>query len=500
MNATQQAFNGAKVFSIAPDMSIVNNGRRPAVVMPSDLFGPAWSVIEQVADNTSTAPDYAGIALLSVCASLIGGKRFAAPYGSSWKVPAILWASALGDPSSRKSAPLNAIANPLWRLQEDANAEHAERKRDWEAEVERAKAERAAWKEEVKGQAGTEAATLKIPAGAIEPDEPAHRRFVIKDCTPEAAAFVLKDNPQGVLAHNDELAGWLQSFDRYNSGGRPFWLEAFEGQPFSVSRKGEGSFDLSFLGISVLGSIQPDKLSELLEGANDGLVPRIIWAWPEKRTPRRPRTQVDTDALVRAYERLELLPWGSDQFGTKCAKVLPFSAAAADVFEDWDADNSAGEKDSGSLYESFCGKMSGAVVRLALVAELMAWAFGEGPEPEEISEQSVLAAIMWVEDYAKPMAERVFGDASVSQSDRNASLLARYILKHRLEKLNVRDLRRSPHKSALKPLQAKNALDDAIEALELAGWISADPSREGGSKGRASKDYTVKPAVFEARS
>ena len=500
MNATQQALGSAKVISIAPDMSIVDNGRRPAVDMPKDLFGPAWRVIEQVADNTSTAPDYAAIALLTVCAGLVGGKRLASPYGSSWKVPAILWASALGDPSSRKSAPLNAIAKPLWQLQESANANHAERKRDWEADIERAKAEKAAWKDEVKNQAGTEAVTVKIPANAIEPEEPAHRRFVIKDCTPEAAAFVLKDNPQGVLAHNDELAGWLQSFDRYNSGGRPFWLEAFEGQPFSVSRKGEGSFDLPFLGISVLGSIQPDKLTELLEGANDGLVPRIIWAWPEKRTPRRPRTEIDTDALVRAYERLELLPWGKDQFGADCGKVLKFSDIAADVFEDWDADNSAGEKDSGSLYESFCGKMSGAVVRLALVSELMAWAFGDGPEPEEISEQAVLAAILWVEDYAKPMAERVFGDASVSKADRNASLLARYILKQRFEKLNVRELRRSPHKSALKPLQVKGALDDAIEALELAGWLAPVPNREGGTIGRASKDYTVKPAVFEVSS
>lgn len=500
MSTLGQSLNADNVVSIGPDMSIVDNGRRPAVEMPSDLFGSAWAIVKQVADDTSTAPDYAAISLLSVCAGLVGGKRLASPYGSGWKVPAILWMAALGDPSSRKSAPLNAIVNPLWKLQDAANADHAEQRRDWEADVERAKVERTAWKDEVKGQAGTKAEVLRIPDNAIEPEEPAHRRFMIKDCTPEAAAFVMQDNPQGVLAHNDELAGWLESFDRYNSGGRPFWLEAFEGKPFSVNRKGDGSFDLPFLGISVLGSIQPDRLSELLSGANDGLVPRIVWAWPEKRRPRRPKGQVDTDALQRAYERLEVLPWGKDQFGENCGKVLKFSDAAADVFESWDADNSESEKEGGSLYETFAGKMSGAVVRLALVSELMAWAFGDGPEPKEISEHSVLAAIMWVEDYAKPMAERVFGDASVSRADRNASLLARYILKNGLENFNARDLRRSPHKKHLKPLQETKARDDALEILELAGWITPTPKREGDTVGRASKDYTVKRKVFEGIS
>lgn len=495
--AIQQALDGATIVKIAPDMSLVDNGRRPAPELPRTLFGPAWHTIEQVADETSTAPDYAAIALLSVVASLVGGKRKASPYGSAWEAPAILWMAALGDPSSRKSAPLGFITKPLEVLQRAANEDHAEAKREWEAQVERAKVERDLWKQNVKDQAGTGGDVLKLPDAAKIPDEPPQRRFTIADCTPEAAAYVAKANPQGTLAYNDELAGWLEGFDRYNAGGRPFWLQAFEGKPFSVTRKGDGSFDVPYLGISVLGSIQPDRLVDLLAGANDGLVPRLIWAWPEKRLPSRPSGMLDLSSLQRAYERLELLPWGKSTDGSNCAVTLPFSASAANLFEEWDRDNSAGEKDGGSLYETFAGKMSGAVVRLSLVSELVAWAFGGGAEPQEISDNAVLAAIEFVEDYAKPMAARVFGDAAVSKRDRNAALLARHILKNGLKEVNARELRRTPHKSPLKALQAGRGISEALEDLCDAGWIREDFARSGGGAGRQRQDYIVNETVFE---
>ena len=493
----KDAFNKAEGVTIwaVPDMTLVNNGRRDAVTMPAELFGPAWRVIEEVAEVTSTAPDYAAMGYLASAASLIGGKRWVSPYGTGWSEPCILWCAALGDPSSRKSAPLDKLTRPLWKIQDAAKESHDAEMRDWQAECERAKAEQAKWREDVKGAAGGGGDTPPMPALAVEPDEPQPRRPVISDTTPEAAAMVLKGNPQGVLCYNDELAQWLESFDRYTSGGRPFWLAAFGGKPHNITRKGSGTLDLAFTGISVLGSIQPDKIVELLAGANDGLVPRLLWAWPEKRLPSRPRASADMAALEAAYERLELLGWGSDANGAKAPVILPLSERAAETFEPWDRHNASSDGDGGSLYESFVGKQSGAVLRLALVSELTRWAFDGGHEPTEISNRSIAAAIQWCEDYAKPMAQRVYGDAAVSPMDRNASLLARYIRKHGLKRINIRELRQHPHKQHLKPLQPKGALDDVIEVLEDAGWLLPAFDRDGESKGRLRKDYLVNPAV-----
>lgn len=498
MSATnfQAALDSADVISIAPDMSLLDNGRRPAVEMPAELFGPAWPIIEQVANNTSTKPDYAAIAYLACAASLIGGKRKLSPYGADWAEPAILWMAALGDPSSRKSAPLDMVTKPLWAIRDMARNDHADAMLEHQAACERAKAERAKWQDEVKQAAGTEQETPQLPPYAAEPDEPPERMPMISDVTPEAAAAVLKGNPQGVLAYNDELAGWLESFDRYTGGGRPFWLSAFGGRPHSIQRKGAGSIDLPFLGISVLGSIQPDRIVDLLAGTNDGLVPRILWAWPDKLPPARPSGRVDIDTLKAAYERLDLLAWGSDDNGEKRAVTLRLSDSAADCFHSWEIDNANSDRDGGSLYESFVGKMSGAVLRLALVSELTKWAFNGGDEPRHVSEDTLLAAILWVEDYSKPMAERVFGDAAVSVADRNASLLARYIVNNRLDAINLRSLRRTPHKAKLKPLQSGGALDQAVQVLMDAEWLMEDFGRDGTNTGPKRKDYRVNPLVF----
>lgn len=494
----REAFARAETIDIwpVPDMTLIDNGRRPARPMPSDLFGPAWSIIEQVAQATSTAPDYAAIGYLASAASLIGAKRRVSPYGSDWSEPCILWCAALGDPSSRKSAPLDQMTKPLWRIQEAAREDHKEARRSWLAECERAKAEKAKWAEEVKKGAGTEAATIPLPALAVEPEEPQERRPIISDVTPEAAAAVLVGNPQGVLCFNDELAGWLEGFDRYTSGGRPFWLSAFGGRPHSVTRKGSGSIHVKFCGISVLGSIQPDRIADLLGGTNDGLVPRILWAWPEKMPPRRVSARVDMARLETAYQRLEMLGWGSDGEGEQAPIILRLDDGAADLFHAWEVENAASDGDGGALYEAFVGKMSGAALRLALVGELTVWAFDGGPEPDRVSQRSVAAAITWVEDYAKPMAARVYGDAAVPEVDRNAALLARYVRRAGLDRLNLRELRRTPHKSQLKPLQPKGALEDALDLLENAGWLLPDFHRDGDNPGQPRKDYRVNPKVL----
>jgi hypothetical protein len=263
-----------------------------------------------------------------------------------------------------------------------------------------------------------------------------------------------------------------------------------------VTRKGSGSIHVDFNGISILGTIQPDKLPPMLAGANDGLVPRLLWAWPDKLPPAIPDKLADLDGLESIYRRLETLSWGRGADETAVALVVPLASLASQVFHVWEVDNARGESDAGSLYETFAGKMSGTVLRLALVAEYSLWAFTGGAEPVEVSARSISAAIRWVEDYAKPMAQRVYGDATVSEVDRNASLLARYIVRLGQDTLNMRELRQSPHKRALKPLLKSGAMEAAFAVLEDCNWLAADPSRSGNVPGQPRKDYRVNPEVL----
>jgi hypothetical protein len=35
------------------------------------------------------------------------------------------------------------------------------------------------------------------------------------------------------------------------------------------------------LSVGVLGSVQPDKLCAIIDGPDDGLASRVLWAWPD---------------------------------------------------------------------------------------------------------------------------------------------------------------------------------------------------------------------------
>jgi putative DNA primase/helicase len=500
----REAFDRAETHSIwsVPDMTVLNAGRRAPVPMPSELLGPAWQLLAAIAEGTCAPIDYPATAFLSSCASLIGGKRRVKPYATSaWSEPSILWVGVVGDPSSRKSPALDAITGALRDIERDNAENHKLAIRDWQEKDERAKASKKAWQESVAKAVKEGMRTPALPDDAVEPAEPVRRRTLIMDATPEAVGSILEGNPQGTLHFRDELAGWLTSFERYSPGGREFWLEAYGGRPFVIDRKGaaKGPLTIPFNGVSVCGGIQPAKLADtLLNAPDDGLVARFLWAWPDKLgVIRRPRAAADMVALENAYRRLESLSWGLDGDGRQTSITLPLSDRAADIFEQWEQDNNSVDEHASTLFKSFVGKMNGAVLRLALVGEFIRWAWSGGAEPATVSADALIAAAAWVDDYAKPMAERVYGDAALPVAERNAAILAKYIRKSSLRSINKRELRRSPHKSSLPSLRDNQAMDATIELLIDAGWLMASPTREGGGPGRERQDYTVNPAVLE---
>lgn len=487
----------------APDLSILQACRRPAAPMPTELFGPALYVLETIAEGTATPLDYPAAAYLATCASLIGGKRRVRPYATSnWAEPAILWFGIVGDPSSRKSPALDSVIDPLRVIERDGAELHKQAVQDRREADRKAKAVRDGWEKQLADGVRSGAADLPtMPAAAIEPDEPARRRTLVMDATPESMGAILAGNPQGTLLSRDELAGWLQSFERYSPGGREQWLEAYGGRSFVIDRKGaKGPLAIPFNGVSVLGGIQPAKMADcLLASPDDGLVARFLWIWPDKLKFSRPRQCADLGKLEAAYRRLEALEWGRDAAGQAVPITLPLSANAADLFEAWQKDNGEVDDDVSGLLKSFVGKMDGALLRLALTSELARWAMAGGPEPREISLETIEAAADWVDSYAKPMAERVYGDAALPIAERDAAVLARYIVKKGLRAFNKRELKRSPHKSALPSLRNAKAMDAALEVLADGALILAIGRRDGDNPGRVSGDYAVNPALHRAR-
>lgn len=495
----KDAFGRGEVVSIwpAPDMSVLSAGRRKAVPMQGHMFGDLWPMLEAFAEGAGSAPDYPALSFLASCASLIGGKRKVQPYAEvgQWREPAILWVAGVGDPSSNKSSGLECVMEgPFKRLEEAYSDSHGDALRDWSGEVERAKAEKAQWQEAVKSATRDGLPTPPMPEIAVDPDMPQRRRTVVKDVTPEAMAAILSGNPAGTLHYRDELAGWLASFDRYSPGGRQFWLEAYGGRSLVVDRKGQTTpIALPFLGVSVSGGIQPDRMAELITGADDGLVARFLVGWPEPRPFQRPTTCGDVGRLERIYRQLDGLQWAEDETGGRVARVLALTAQAADAFDEWARENDRGLDDAGSLFKNFCGKLKGVVLRLSLVMELAKWADSGEAEPVSIPAETVGLVCDFVDEYCKPHALRVYGDAAVPKSERDAAVVAKHIQALGLGKINARNMRRGAgYPGPKKP----DDLDAALAVLIDADWIMPSPDREGDSPGRKAANYIVNPGVL----
>ena len=114
------------------------------------------------------------------------------------------------------------------------------------------------------------------------PAKPA--RCIVNDATPEKVAELLSREPSGSLMVHDELAGWLDSFERYNAGqsSRAFYLTCWNGGHFSKDRVGKGTKDpdaeihVDNLALGVLGGIQPDRLAKIRDLTSDGLLQRFL--------------------------------------------------------------------------------------------------------------------------------------------------------------------------------------------------------------------------------
>ncbi|MEG3178184.1 DUF3987 domain-containing protein [Sphingomonas sp. RB3P16] len=482
-----------------PDMSILAGGRTTPPVMPRGIFGDLWPLISDLAKGAGSPVDYVAVGVLSVAASLIGAKRSVKPFTtSSWEEPCILWVAPVGDPSSNKSPAIDAATGPLRAMESELTEQHKNRLIGFQTVAERARQERSEWQAQVKTATKDGIATPPMPEAAVEPTEPQRVRLVVQDATPEALCDILAGNPNGTLHKRDELAAWLMSFERYSPGGREFWLEAYGGREHSVDRKGSktGTVTIPFNGVSVLGGIQPDKLREcLLNSADDGLVPRFLWVWPDAQEYRRPDSIADVSQLETIYRRLHQLRADTLEGGRIAPETLYLDSGAADVFEAWIRNNDVAVREATGLYKGFVGKLRGTVLRLALVVELMTWAGVGGREPEVISARTLAAVLEFVDDYAKASALRVFGDAALPEAERNAAALARYILKTKAQRINARDIRRT---SGIATLKQAQDVDAATEALAEAGWLRAAKEREGDTPGKPRKDFIVNPAVYEA--
>jgi hypothetical protein len=478
-------------------MTVGNRTRLPAPPFLSEAFPPFWSDwIRAQAEVKGTPPDYVAGPLLSAAGALIGNARWAMAW-LGWVTPPVIWTAAVGLPSSAKSPAADAVNGVVRQLETLMGEDWPERKREHLTAIEAARATREKWKSEVAEAVKKAVPAPEMPAAATEPEPIQRPRIIVNDTSQEKMAHLLAAHPKGLLHVRDELSGWLGGFDRYGGGGeRAFWLEAYEGRSYSVDRvkQGDESIRIPHLSVCVTGGIQPDKLVDLLlSGSDDGMAARFLYFWPEPIKPIRPIRTADTAAAHDALRRLLNLPLQRNEQGELTPSFVPLSAEAANEFQSWREQHAAGEEAISGRLLGYHGKMPGVVLRLALIIEYLNWcAAPPRPDPDQIGMAALMSALALVEDYLKPMAARVFADASLSEAERDAATIARWVLREKPSRINLRQLRRR----GLPNLREAEKAQAAVKVLEDADWARPLHERSGGGRGRTRSDYEINLRVY----
>ena len=430
----------------AIDPGLLEEGRPKLPAFPLRVLPPRWREwVSDAAHWAGSSEDYVAQALLASVAGLCG-QGVSARITEAWSEPVILWQALVGGPSSGKTPAL-----------------------DW----------------------------LRRPLGAVERmlAREGGGPVVVSDAALPALEKAVAKRPQGVLLWRDEPTAWLAGLGRKNrrdeSKRGPF-LDSWGaiGLPWSRDRS---AFSTA---VSIVGSLDPERLEAALEGTGDGLAARFLYVWPGPAPYRSLRTvkPVREDEAVNALQRI------ARAVGTpEKPLVLAFEDKAVTIF-DGCLERLHGETlRAEGLLAGWLGKGRGTVARLAAVLALLDWTANRpnnAPPPTVIVEQHLLAAWELWERYYRPHARAVLDRAGPSDRERQVRYHARrvigWICAHGATEISREDVRRDALSQRVKAAGA----DEVIEALEQAGVLREADDEDDPGPGRPARRWEVNPSLL----
>lgn len=413
---------------------------------------------------------------------------------SGWVVVPIIWGAVVGEPGTKKTPTINAIYQPLHKIEASWIAKHKVEIADTEIAAEQFELKKQVYREEYK-RFCKGGGKVPEPARLEKPAEMALRRkrLIATDVTYEALSEILAYNPSGSSILRDELAGWLQSFERQNrEADRAFFLECWGGHsPFSSSRIGRGDTDVEHCAVGVFGGIQPNRLRWYLGNVQqeDGLFQRFqLLVWPDYPQDSSYVDVVPDDiALQNATEVFARIA----AMDGDTPLVLKFTSDAQGLFEELlpQIDCRAMDANLPAVVRAHFAKYRSLMPSIALLLSIADGRF------DAISLQHAQMAAAWCEFLALH-ALRVYA-AQVSPEMIAAQLLSRKLSlgwKRAEGCFSLRDVYRPQWAGLTSPEEARLALD----VLSEYDWVRKVQIASVGA-GRPSEVYRINPGIWKAK-
>jgi len=496
-----------------PEPEPIKNTLRHVESITQDIIpGPLRPWLKDISFRMQCPLDFVAVGAITEAGAIIGsGCGIRPKQKDDWLVVPNLWGGVVASPSMLKTPSLAEALKPLARLEAEARGVYETEVAFYEADVEEHKAKRDALKAEMSTAAkGKAKANEKVPdmddvkarfAALEKPEEPTRRRYKTNDATVEKVGELLNQNPRGILIFRDELVGLLMSWEREDrQTDRAFYLETWNGYgSFTTDRISRGTIDINNLCISIMGGIQPGKLTGYLHQAssdlqNDGLIQRMqLLVYPDEPAKWELIDECpDTEARNKAYDVFESL---AKMNFAECGAELPegelipffhFSSEAQEIFNQWLTGlQEKLQTEESPLMVEHLAKYRSLMPSLALIFHLINVADGQTGGP--VSSQAAHQATAWCE-YLESHARRIYGLVA-DISTRAASELALKIKKGALhDGFTLRDV----YRNCWHLLGKKELVQDACSELIEAGWLRESFSEMGKTK----PVYTINPKIF----
>lgn len=323
---------------------------------PIDVFSPEiQQIIKGLEKNSNFIPDYTAAGILFTASIIIGKQIPVATFNGEYRAVPILWLCCVGNSGVGKSQPVKYIINYLNRKDDKEYQEFQLKLAEWNQ------------------LSVKEKKTQKMPQWYGK---------IIYDTTPEALTEALNNDMYGIGIYVDELAGWIDNFNRYNkSGEESAYLSLFDGSTFKVIRKTQYTRYVKDPFASIIGTIQPDILKRLFrQKISNGFAPRFLYFYPENQQAKEWANYNSKsykedwfaeckkmDDYVAAYVRENAL---LSQQGS--VKALSFTREAETILRAWQK-NIAIKNDQADRDEikAYYAKLETYCFRLALVLNVL---------------------------------------------------------------------------------------------------------------------------------
>lgn len=404
---------------------------------------------------------------------------------TKWKESARLWLALIGDSSMKKTPGLIHAVAPLRKI--DVECNDNEKKLRYAFKLKQQLFDDAE-KDYIKRMKTGDESNQPIP-----PELPEIPRAISQDATIESIRDILKHSSRGLMALHDELSGWFASMDAYKKtggGDRSAWLELYNGGARRFDRVGTGSVFVKNWASSLIGAIQPDKMTAVMSNMpEDGLLQRfmVVYGRPGNQGPDIPFN----DAAHDHYHAIVKHIWETKPSYQSIVLTDEAQAIRKGIIDE--AYRLINLKFCSSAFMSHMGKWEGLSARLMLTYHAIECASkGVHPEAAPITEDTAMRVSLLMRSFLLQNAVAFYSNVgNETTHGKRIRAIAGMILARGESAIARRDIAHGYEQwRHMKEWERDTCMNSLVES----GWLQPMEKR---SIDRSPTRYLVNPALFD---